>query len=305
MFGINDPSALLRPWKDLKQFSEELYAMFTASQPDEPGRQSSLSRGLDFGPTESGRRTVAAQDDAPSAPSVRESRITEARSKVVVPEQRTSNSHASARRASQADHPTSERTGFRPTPAPPVPASEFVGPMDIPEYVAPPEVPLISGPMIASASPQPLEALAIGPMDMSSYGMVDAAGIIIDAMSHGLDPSKGFSLLGSDWQTSYPDAVASPAELPGFNLLDFGPVPTVPAAAGGDSSVFIGKIVSGDGKSYKVQLFPDGLDSDPGDTVDVAVPILADGENLTTGSLIVPIVQAGEFYYYQPPVWMD
>lgn len=35
MFGLNNPNRLRQPWKNVKQFSEELYAMFTSKAPVE------------------------------------------------------------------------------------------------------------------------------------------------------------------------------------------------------------------------------------------------------------------------------
>lgn len=35
MFGLNNPNRLLQPWKNVKQFSEELYAMFSSKAPVE------------------------------------------------------------------------------------------------------------------------------------------------------------------------------------------------------------------------------------------------------------------------------
>jgi hypothetical protein len=115
---------------------------------------------------------------------------------------------------------------------------------------------------------------------------------------HDASPSREFSA-SEDFRPSSRDE-------PEFKYTtDIGDFANQVGGGGGDASVFVGKVMSGFGAAYKVELYPSGLTADPGDTVDVIVPVIADGEQIPAGSTIVPIVQAGDLYYYQPPVWMD
>ena len=88
-FDIKDPSALLRPFKNLQQFTEELYAMFSKSVSPEPNVKA--VRGKAPGePPQPSRRSDVNSDALPSVASVRSSRLTEARSKAPSEISRTS-----------------------------------------------------------------------------------------------------------------------------------------------------------------------------------------------------------------------
>ena len=66
----------------------------------------------------------------------------------------------------------------------------------------------------------------------------------------------------------------------------------------------IGYVVSKSNGGFATTLYPDGMGGDPGDTVLVIVPVLHPSEDLS-GSWMIGIIQAGDSYYFQPPVWVD
>lgn len=103
----------------------------------------------------------------------------------------------------------------------------------------------------------------------------------------------------------FPDWDRKPPEAAGDWLpLD---TPILPPGAG--TTAYLGKVVSGSGDAYKVALYPDGKDGDAGDTVDVSVPQIADGEQIPAKTWIAPILQVDHDgkteWWYQPPIWLS
>lgn len=98
MYGIKDPSALLRPFTNLKQFTEELYAMFSA-----PGDAAAGTK-RDASPEPAGETTTTkttTESAAPDMNSVRKSRLESTRPEFVSPE-RSGDPHATTLKRSPA-----------------------------------------------------------------------------------------------------------------------------------------------------------------------------------------------------------
>lgn len=90
-----------------------------------------------------------------------------------------------------------------------------------------------------------------------------------------------------------------------------GPViPNVGGGGGGDTTVFLGKVVSHtSGKAASVELYGDGPEAVLTDTVQVKIPALADGESLPAGMWLPAVFlftnDVGDnIYYSQPPIWL-
>lgn len=124
MYGIKDPNALLRPFKDLRHFQEEFYAMFTEGPSDQtpiastPGappstepapRRQSVDQGSDINFARKTRLEVArAASPIPDSPPRRDSHASQARTAAPEPE--------TARRAAPAAQPTPAAPELGPQP---------------------------------------------------------------------------------------------------------------------------------------------------------------------------------------------
>lgn len=279
MYGINDPSALLRPFKDLKHFTEELYAMF--AKPSPPGWQSqapgSGSPVADIG--DAPRRTSPGEPPA-GMNSVRETRIDQARSKTILPEPAKRSSHDVSRRKSEGfSDDGSSRQGNSPVDQrfeiPSAPEIKRAGVLD----------------GVSRLQPEGVEAAGRPETKNRSSGDASAQ-----------DASRS-----SVTTSASPDDFSTPKrEDPPFQYnSDIGDFANQVGGGGGSSSVFMGKVVSGSGASYVVELYPGGPNSDPGDHVAVGIPMIDSDEQIPAGTWLSPIIQFGDTYACQPPVWMD
>jgi hypothetical protein len=68
------------------------------------------------------------------------------------------------------------------------------------------------------------------------------------------------------------------------------------------SQGFIGQVVSGSGSTYMVQLNPQAVP--PGDTVSVTILQIDASQTIPAGTYILPVIQVGNNYYAQVPVWL-
>ena len=71
----------------------------------------------------------------------------------------------------------------------------------------------------------------------------------------------------------------------------------------------VGQAVSKGNGGFVTTLYPDGPGGEPGDTVTVLVPVLDSSEDLSGewlyGILLVTDANGRDYYYFQPPVWLD
>lgn len=287
MFGINDPSALLRPWKDLKQFSEELYAMHSRISPDEG--QTAKSRVSGSSPEPSGRNRVPGVSEAREASqSVRRERIEQAKAKAVVPEQPRRNGHeSSGPRAAQGDSWEPRR---KPEP-PPEPVAQAGGTRPRNETATRSETARARKEWEPSQPPEYRKRAEPEPTK---------AGQPRRATSAGFDAS----LFNQESATRKEDQ-------PEFTKIPFGPTP-MPAGGGGGATTFLGKIVSGTGDTYQVDLYPNGPSQSKGDTVEAVVPMIDKSDTVPAGTWVSPVFffagdgdQIPDSYSFQPPVWLS
>jgi hypothetical protein len=88
--------------------------------------------------------------------------------------------------------------------------------------------------------------------------------------------------------------------------------PRLPIAGTAGVSCWIGKTEGGSHGTAQVVLYPDGPQGQPGDQVDVVIPMLNDDEEIPPGIWISPIFQGNKgtpdkpdlYYYCQLPVWL-
>lgn len=72
---------------------------------------------------------------------------------------------------------------------------------------------------------------------------------------------------------------------------------------GGGGGGLVGRVVSGAGASYTVDLYANGLSAAATSRVTVTVPAIDPAEVIPAGTVLVPVVPAGGNYYHQPAVW--
>jgi hypothetical protein len=83
-----------------------------------------------------------------------------------------------------------------------------------------------------------------------------------------------------------------------------------PSAGGaGGTSSFLGKVVSGSGDTYTVQLYPAGKEGTAGASVTVKVPQIASDDAIPADTWIAPVMRYTDsdgvvHYQFQPPVWL-
>ena len=71
-----------------------------------------------------------------------------------------------------------------------------------------------------------------------------------------------------------------------------------------DQKPLFGKVVSGSGAEYVVDLFPNGPGKETTGAVSVRVPYIADDETIDPGTWLTGIMKFDDGYWVQPPVWM-
>jgi hypothetical protein len=279
--NLRYPERLLQPWKDLRQFTQELYAMYRAGSREEPeapasppsrpraapavARRPSVRResGPD-GPTPSPPSRPEAGSEPPRWATVaRRVRAVEAGRRVeTVAEERRREAATPVRfpepgrgrrpEAPPADPGPARRAAPGPEPEPP-PARDRPGPVDTPrpEFTA------------AEVGRRPEEARPYRP----PYEVVN---------------------VGAD-----------------LDEADF----TLPIGGGG-TTVFVGKVVSGSGDTYQVRLYQAGPDGDPDeDPVEVTIPTIDPAERIPADTWLFGVFQfqdadGDDTYYAQPPIWL-
>ncbi len=103
--------------------------------------------------------------------------------------------------------------------------------------------------------------------------------------------------------------------LPPIKDVTFGDPPTGPSLAdllAQQTRVFLGRVVSGSGKTYKVALYDNGPDASPSATVSASVPQIDPKETIPPGTWVAAVIRflSGTqnrpvyTYAFQPPVWL-
>lgn len=335
MYGINDPSALLRPWQGLQQFTEELYAMFSPSGQQDDGSPGQVrSQPADFGSSPSGR---SLGDQNYQFNSVRNSRIEDTFSRTPSPDQLGQSRNSSFQPRSQPSAPSYEFNSA-PSPVQPIPVPP-AGQTGNPgrEYSQPPATPqpdysdrAIGFAQAASPGytggnyhPDKLEVPEFfQPGFPHSIGVVGGSVAMSPVAAFAAPVTTASLTTPTDYSDYFMDLSLFVPPPPPDNY-EYGTIPNVPVtddtsfpfvpAGGGSSSVFMGKVTSnGDGSGeLSVYLYQNGPLGDPDqDPVNVLVPMLADGEVVPEDTWLAGIFQftdnSGNTYYAcQPPVWLS
>lgn len=333
MFGINDPSALLRPWKNLQQFSEELYAMFSkggapaggtpvdtrVQAPDQPARP----------------RANREVQDGSRLDATRKTRLESARAGVKLPDPPGRDSHATQTRTPQAGQEEASRPRPEPTRPEPQTSTSFVGAQFKPKPYEAPRPETKARPQAADdhtstrrsadqtdhSSPVP-PLLGGGPSRAKEVRQARPAGAVADpvaARNKKEADAKRQSQEPSKRSSPYQDVSPSRPRRDGndYKEMDIGDFANAPAGGGGGTTTFLGKVESGSGDTYKVTLYQNGPKGSPdAQPVDVTVPMIDPSDQIPAGTWIAPIFQfpapadefgnagTGSVYSCQPPVWM-
>ncbi len=85
----------------------------------------------------------------------------------------------------------------------------------------------------------------------------------------------------------------------------------VPISGGGGTTAFLGKVVSGSGDTYVVDLYGNGSGRVKTATVSVTIPQIADDEQIPAGTWINPVfrftvvgIETTTTYECQVPIWV-
>lgn len=337
MFGINDPSALLRPWRNLTQFSEELYAMFSRGAAPGVGN-ASPSAGSGRGQEQA---AIPSRDgrDGRAASSVRKSRLADSYARLKMPETPGSDLHVTAVRSARAAHPPGA-----PRTVPALAAADinpFVPPS--PEKIKTYQNGGVTVEQRTAQQASDEHATTRRVSDQTDHSFsLSASGLdyapkakdatrnsptaAVDSSqeqrrSQGEPRKSGSRDSGNPTEEKSPYEPRKSTEWPVFEpkpVLDIGDFARPSAGGGGGATVFMGKVSSGSGDTYQVTLYSGGPDA-PADSPDVKVkiPMIDLADQIPADTWIGPIFQfpatAGVFgdsgeefsYYCQPPVWMS
>ncbi|SIO38074.1 hypothetical protein SAMN05444166_4239 [Singulisphaera sp. GP187] len=285
MFELNNPQSLLRPWKNLTQFSEELYAMFTRKGPD---TQPSVTPATKSEPNQDSLKPANRTDNPiPATRTTLRARPTPLPS--VLPTEATKPDRSSGPIRPMTPPQENDLNG---RVVPPVTLSHSTLPVQAP---LPPQPPLpkmtdVAQPLPPQVIPAPYQFLS--PVQFPSLAEIT-----------GPEPPK----FQQPPQTYDPikQEIYKP---PGFEIPD---APDARPIGGGGTTVFIGKVKSGTGKTYQVNLYPNGPNGDPqSPSVSVEIPTIDPDEQIDPNTWLFGIFQfsdsdGNDIYFAQPTVWMD
>lgn len=120
----------------------------------------------------------------------------------------------------------------------------------------------------------------------------------------GFSPYKPRHSAPSPWGTKSLDWTVS-------RRTPFPDMPPLLLSPDAGTTSFIGRVVSGSGVNYRVTIFDQGpqFDSTIGE-VDVTILMMSQEEQIPEGTWLCPVMQftddiGNDFYYAQPPVWMN
>ena len=333
MYGIPDPSALLRPWKDLREFSEELYAMLTRSQgkaPETPGEASKSVR-----PPEDARTVARPSDEEgaarfdrgsrssaePSAPSpivptVREKRVEEARRRAEQPSAASTSSPSRSQPATpQQPMPSSEAETRRRQASPRTSSNQTATRRD--DESDPrrhDKTRRESGPVPSSPQRTRFEESRRENTPTASWQEPPVPTrrerpttdkLSVPDTSKPDEPKREQPPKREERYPKHKWIAPPPLGFP-----DDLPFPTV-AGGGGGTPMSLGKITAADEQEVTVDLYDDGPDQPSTDT-DVAVnlPTLNTNERMNVGDWLPCIYtfsdsQGNTAYYAYPPVWVS
>jgi hypothetical protein len=279
--NLRYPERLLQPWKDLRQFTQELYAMFRTGD-ERPG-------------TEPGSPAPARAADRPGVvrrpPPARREFPTEGprpRPEGAAPDAGPPKWETVARRVRNAE------SFRRPEAVVEARRREAAQPARLPEPERPRRVEVPR----PGDEPRRRQAPAVEP----------------ERERPRPEPARDESRAKVDQIPYAPRPVEPLVAPPRADVLNVGAdpewvEPTWPIGGGG-TTVFVGKVESGSGDTYQVKLYQDGPDGDPDDEpVEVTIPTIDPDEQIPADTWLFGIFQFtnddGDFIYYaQPPIWM-
>lgn len=304
--NLRYPERLLQPWKNLRQFTQELYAMFKDAEDDD------VSGGIDVEapPVKIGERTFKVQrkpggelnlvpeaPEAPARPAPAEGpkRFTPPARRSREPEGRVrAEPIVEERRAAAAERPRL-----------PEPARAR---REAPSFAEPEPARTLSQPDAAPAfRPRPAE-IDLEPRKREVPEITPPGGNNrVVAEEPGRPRPEPASFEGR-----FDDATRKPKARGVVNVgtnVDY-PTPPTPSAGGtAGTTTFIGKVSAFLAPNATVTLYPDGPHGDPGDSVTVNIPTIASDETMDAGTWLFGIFQFTDSngvntYFAQPPVWM-
>lgn len=296
MFGINNPQSLLRPWKNLTEFVENFYTMLSKpddavehrgpvtlrAKPNEPALRIVRDQPGDTSYTFGGKTTKLsdnlASDSARQAPAFQ------------VP--------------AQPDRPQS-KTKFADTYKPPSFLPITAPAIAFPNAPSPP--PVTPFPSYAPPAAVPSPPIPVAPFSIPSF-----------AIPAPIPPSTPVLFVQGPARFAGPDPVQfdrvpqflDPGTHKYFDAPWFKPKMANLAADAG-SITLMGKVVSGSGDTYTVQLYSSGPGNPKDDgLVTVTIPTADPDDSLPGGTWLSPVCKfqndkGADVYYCQPPVWIS
>ena len=284
MFGINDPSALLRPWRNLQQFSEELYAMFSRGAAIDSGA-SQVSPGK-TAQTPQGGRQRSAVDEPRLIDRVRKERLAAAQKRSRIPDVRPGDSHASTRRPDGPGNVSPNDARQRPSDqtdhSEPVP-----GRNESPGRERRQEV-----------TTRQHTTYEVQPPIVTQTGLETPKASLAKEAS----PSHDFGPRPTQKELQRREGGK-------LDLLDIGDFMKWTGGSDG-TTVFMGKVQSGSGDTYQVVLYQNSPTGSPdADPVTVTVPMIDPSETINPDTWLSAIFEfqdsdGNNIYFCQPPVWM-
>jgi hypothetical protein len=335
MYGIDDPSNLLQPWKNLKQFTEELYGMFKASAaaPAEaaPGRAAQ--------PAAPDSKPAKPRDDPASIGigGTRKQRLASiAQTLPSVSVAGGASSPAGRARTQQAEDQSPRRESGSVVPFEPI-ASLSSSPRPPAPAAPAPRAAQPTPDNIGDHSSEPRQAFSqTGNFDLAPLAPAFAAFKSRAARVNApAPPAQDQPLPGATKKADVvkvaepirpqeaapnpePDRASARARDRLKPVLDIGDFATPPSGGGtSGTTVFIGKVDSGTGDTYQVFLYQAGPTGQPDSSpVTVTIPMIDPTDTIPSGTWLNPIFQfpapsdqfgdagTGFIYSCQPPVWM-
>lgn len=300
--NLRYPERLLQPWRDLRQFTQELYAMYKDASQDD------VSGGIDVEapPVKIGEQSFkvqrkpggelnlvpeAAAPQAPEEPAGGRQRFTRPSRRSREPEGRTRpepiveerRAAASERpRLPEPSRPRREAPSFAEQEARPLP--QFDRPTPFRDRTPPAEQ---EGTQRPTPELPPRKKRAEFPEETPRKPF-DAPTLAFDYDTSTRHPKK-HKVVNVGTEPDYPP-------------------PPYPAAASGGTTVFIGKVTGRSGAKSLVTLYPDGPAGDPGDDVEVQIQDLDASDSVPNGWLfgIFQFTDSDGNTYYtaKPPMWV-
>lgn len=340
MYGIKDPAALLQPWRNLKEFTEELYSMFsTKAAPQgkapQPAPAETIPRDEGSHPVNpaAGRSSRDAEADAAAKSNpVRAARIEASRARTAPPALPASDSHHGTPRTPPADDQAPRRAQEAAVPNQQS-STQPLAPKTTRESHAPTQTPSVAPAVYDEGDHAPSTRRVVGQSGNSpaqpeppaqrpptrAFSPSSVPEFTAPAASHAAsrptprpeEPSQSQEaprrpkIQNPDDPRRNRVRVTPPYKSP-MDIGDF----AEPLLDGGSSTIFMGTVTSGTGDTYMVTTYSSGPGGEPDSPdVQVTIPMIDPTDTIAPGTWLACIFQfadsdGNDTYYSQPPVWM-